>query len=320
MELTLTGIHHLTAVTARASDNFAFYTQTLGMRLVKKTVNQDDVRAYHLFYGDGVASPGSDITFFDWPDVPPEQRGSHTITRTGLRVRHAASLAWWATHFAEAGVTHSAIVERDGRAVLDFEDFEGQRLTLVEDRGLGDGEPWAESPIPAEHQIRGLGCITMTVTQLAPTDIVLTRVLGMTLLRTYPDPAAPRFTVHVFGMEGAGPAAEVHVAVRPDMPVARPGAGGVHHVAFRVPNEAQHKAWEVRLRSLGIQTSGIVDRYYFRSIYFREPNGILFELATDGPGFDVDEPLATLGERLALPPFLEPRRADIEANLKPLAP
>ena len=319
MNPMLTGLHHLTAVTARAGENFAFYTQTLGMRLVKKTVNQDDVRAYHLFYGDGVASPGSDITFFDWPDVPQEQRGSHTITRTGLRVRSAASLAWWATRFAEAGVKHGAIVERDGRAVLDFEDFEGQRLALVEDGGLGDGEPWVASPVPAEHQIRGLGPITMTVTQLAPTDLVLTKALAMEEVRTYADPESPRHTVHVFGMEGAGPAAELHVAVRPDLPVARPGAGGVHHVAFRVPNEAQHKAWEVRLRALGIQTSGIVDRYYFRSIYFRKPNGILFELATDGPGFDVDEPLATLGERLALPPFLEPRRADIEANLKPLA-
>lgn len=319
MDLKLTGLHHLTAVTARASDTFGFYTQTLGMRLVKKTVNQDDVRAYHLFYGDGVASPGSDITFFDWPDVPREQRGSHTITRTGLRVRNAASLAWWATRFAEASVKHGAIVERDGRAVLDFEDFEGQRLALVEDGGLGDGEPWADSPVPAEHQIRGLGPITMTVTQLAPTDIVLTQVLAMKAVRTYANPESPRHTVHVFGMESAGPAAELHVGVRPDMPVARPGAGGVHHVAFRVPNEAQHKAWEVRLRSLGIQTSGIVDRYYFRSIYFREPNGILFELATDGPGFDVDEPLAMLGERLALPPFLESRRADIEAKLKPLA-
>ncbi len=319
MTLTLTGLHHLTAVTGRASENCTFYTQTLGMRLVKKTVNQDDVRAYHLFYGDGVASPGSDITFFDWPDVPPERRGSHTITRTGLRVRAAASLAWWATRFAEIGVKHGAIMERDGRTVLDFEDFEGQRLTLVEDGGMGDGEPWAASPVPAEHQIRGLGPITLTVTQLAPTDLVLSRALGMEAVRTYANPESPRHTVHVFAMKGTGPAAELHIAVRPDMPVARPGAGGVHHVAFRVPNEAQHKAWEMQLRSLGIQTSGIVDRYYFRSIYFREPNGILFELATDGPGFDVDEPLTTLGERLALPPFLEPRRADIEANLKPLA-
>ncbi len=319
MTLQLTGIHHLTAVTAHAADNYAFYTQTLGMRLVKKTVNQDDVRAYHLFYADGLATPGSDLTFFDWPTAPREQRGSHTITRTGLRVGSAASLAWWAERFAQLGVKHSEITERDGRATLDFEDFEGQRLSLVDDGGAGAGTPWLDSPVPAEHQIRGLGPITMTVTQLAPTDIVLTKVMGMEAARTYPDPEAPQHSVHVFTMAGEGPAAELHVAVRPDLPYARPGAGGVHHVAFRVPNQAEHSAWEVRLRSVGVQTSGIVERYYFRSIYFREPNGILFELATDGPGFTVDEPLEALGKRLALPPFLEPRRADIEAQLTPLA-
>jgi len=315
----LTGIHHLTAVTARIADNYAFYTQTLGMRLVKKTVNQDDVRAYHLFYADGLATPGSDLTFFDWPTAAGEQRGSHTITRTGLRVGSAASLRWWADRFTALGVKHSALTERDGRATLDFEDFEGQRLCLVDDGGAGEGAPWPASPVPAEHQIRGLGPITMTVTQLAPTDIVLTKVMGMEAARTYPDPDAPQHRVHVFTMAGAGPAAELHVAVRPDLPYARPGAGGVHHVAFRVPTQAEHSAWDARLRSVGIRTSGIVERYYFRSIYFREPNGVLFELATDGPGFTVDEPLAELGRRLALPPFLEPRRADIEAHLKPLA-
>jgi glyoxalase family protein len=318
MTLNLTAFHHLTAVTAHAAENYTFYTQTLGMRLVKKTVNQDDVRAYHLFYADGEATPGSDLTFFDWPTVPPETRGSHTITRTGLRVGSAASLTWWAARFAQLGVKHSEISERDGRAVLDFEDFEGQRLSLVDDGSIGGGTPWPESPVPVEHQIRGLGPITMTVTQLAPTDIVLTQVMGMEAAHTYPDPTAPQHTVHVFRMAGEGPAAELHVAVRPDLPFARPGAGGVHHVAFRVPNQAEHGAWEVKLRSVGIQTSGIVERYYFRSIYFREPNGILFELATDGPGFTVDEPLAELGKGLALPPFLEPRRADIESQLKPL--
>lgn len=319
MTLKLTGIHHLTAVTARVAENYAFYTQTLGMRLVKKTVNQDDVRAYHLFYADGEATPGSDITFFDWPTVPRETRGSHTVTRTGLRVGSAESLTWWAARFVRLGVKHGGIIERDGRAMLDFEDFEGQRLSLVDDGGAGEGTPWPDSPIPAEHQIRGLGPITMTVTQLTPTDVVLTQVMGMEATRTYLDPEAQQRAVHVFTMAGEGPAAELHVAVRPDLSYARPGAGGVHHVAFRVPNLAEHGAWEVKLRSAGIQTSGIVERYYFRSIYFREPNGILFELATDGPGFTVDEPLAELGERLALPPFLEPRRTDIEAHLKPLA-
>jgi glyoxalase family protein len=318
MNPKLTGLHHLTAVTAHAAQNYAFYTQTLGMRLVKKTVNQDDVRAYHLFYADGAATPGSDITFFDWPATPPEQRGSHTVTRTGLRVGSAASVTWWAERFDQLGVRRGEVSERDGRVTLDFEDFEGQRLSIIDDGGAGEGVPWDNSTIATEHQIRGLGPVTMTVTQLAPTGDVLTRALGMHHLRSYPVPEDPAHKVHVYAMEGAGPAAELHVAVRPSLPFARPGAGGVHHVAFRVPTELEHKAWDVRLRSLRIQTSGIIDRYYFRSIYFREPNGILFELATDGPGFAVDEPLATLGERLALPPFLEPRRADIEAHLKPL--
>lgn len=317
MNLELQGIHHLTAVTARARENLAFYTGTLGMRLVKKTVNQDDVSAYHLFYADRLASPGSDLTFFDWAHAVRERRGSHAITRTGLRVGSDASLAWWAERLTANGVTHGGVTERDGRAVLDFEDFEGQRLTLVSD-GSSAGNPWEKSPVPAEHQIHGLGPITMTVTRLSPTDVVLTQVMGMRQVREYPDPEDARCTVHVFEMGPGGPAAELHVAVRPNLPFAKPGAGGVHHVAFRVPDEAQYHEWERYLRSLGIPTSGEVDRYYFRSIYFREPNGILFELATDGPGFAVDEPADELGERLALPPFLEPQRAAIEANLRPL--
>lgn len=319
MALELHGIHHLTAVTARAGENHAFYTRQLGMRLVKKTVNQDDVSAYHLFYADGAASPGSDLTFFDWPTVPRETRGSHTITRTGLRVTGRDALAWWADRLTALGIAHSGIVERDGRTLIDFEDFEGQRLQLVDDDGTGDGIPWADSSVPAAYQIRGLGPIEITLTRLEPTDVVLSRVMGMRQVRTYPHPESPHDRVIVFAMREGGPAAELHVAVRPDLPVGRPGAGGVHHVAFRVPDEEQYHAWLDHLAGFGIQTSGPVDRYYFRSIYFREPNGILFELATDGPGFAVDEPMESLGESLALPPFLEPRRAAIEANLKPLA-
>lgn len=318
MQRELGGIHHLTAVTADVRQNVAFYTGTLGMRLVKKSVNQDDVSAYHLFYADRLASPGTDLTFFDWPLVPRERRGRQSITRTGLRVGGAASLDWWAAHLSASNVTHGAITERDGRRVLDFEDFEGQRLTLVDDQGDGESHPWEHSPVPPEHQIRGLGPITITVARLQPTEVVLTQVLGMQPVRTYPDPEASSYTIHVFAMGGGGPAAELHIAVRPDLPMVRPGAGGVHHVAFRVPNEEQYHDWQEHLTSVGIPTSGEIDRFYFRSIYFREPNGVLFELATDGPGFTVDEPLDQLGEQLALPPFLEPRRAEIEAGLRPL--
>ncbi len=328
MNLNLTGIHHLTAVTARARENYEFYTQTMGMRLVKKTVNQDDVRAYHLFYADGEATPGSDLTFFDWPHVPQERRGRQSITRTGLRVDSTTSLEFWQNRFNQLSIFHSGIVQRDGRPTLDFEDFEGQRLSLVAPASgepvPAEGGPWSSSPVPAEHQVRGLGPITMTVGRLNPTDVILTRAMGMQPVRTYPDPESPllpdgtRHTVHVFSMGAGGPAAELHVAVRPDLPLAGPGAGGVHHVAFRVTTPQEHEGWQEFLTSVGIPTSGIVERYYFRSIYFREPNGVLFELATDGPGFTVDEPLANLGNGLALPPFLEPRRADIEAHLKPL--
>jgi glyoxalase family protein len=314
--MQLTGIHHLTAVTADAPGNHAFYTSTLGMRLVKKTVNQDDVSAYHLFYADGLASPGSDLTFFDWP-VERERRGTHSIAGTGLRVAGGASLRWWRERLAGAGAMVGEILERDGRKTLDFEDPEGQRLSLVDDGGAGPAHPWSRSPVPAEHQIRGLGPITLSVPDLGPTDLVLTRVMGMRPVREYASTEAPSCKVHVYEMGPGGAGAELHVAVEPDLPQARPGAGGVHHVAFRTP-DADYEAWAERLRQLRVPSSGPIDRFYFRSLYFREPNGILFEIASDGPGFAADEPLESLGERLALPPFLEPRRAEIEAGLKPL--
>ena len=314
--MQLSGIHHLTAVTADARGNHAFYTGTLGLRLVKKTVNQDDVSAYHLFYADGKASPGTDITFFDWP-VSRARYGSRSISRTGLRVAGADTLAWWQHRLAEAGVAHGEIVERDGRATLDFEDFEGQRLSLVDDGGIGEAHPWERSPVPAEHQIRGLGPITLSVPALAQTDLLLTEVLGMVAERDYATPGEEGSRTHVYRMGGAGPGAELHVAVVPDLAPAQPGAGGVHHVAFRIP-DADYPAWNERLRRFRIPSSGPVDRFYFRSLYFPEPSGILFEIATDGPGFAADEPMEQLGERLALPPFLEGRRREIEAGLAPL--
>jgi glyoxalase family protein len=312
----LTGIHHLTAVSANAPGNVAFYKNVLGMRLVKKTVNQDDVSAYHLFYADGLASPGSDLTFFDWP-VRHERRGTHAITRTGLRVSGEKTLGWWKDRLVAAGIVNGGVTERDGRLTLDFEDPEGQRLALIDDGGAGEGHPWDKSTVPAEHQIRGLGPITMSVPDLTPTDTVLQRVVNFHPVRTYGgDGNVP--IVHVYEMGAGGPAAELHVAVEPALPPAEQGAGAVHHVAFRTPSFAEYDGWADRLKSMRIPNSGKVDRYYFRSLYFREPNGILFEIATDGPGFATDEPLEKLGERLALPPFLEPRRAEIEAGLKPL--
>ncbi len=321
MDLELSGLHHVTAITADAAANRRFYTDTLGLRLVKKTVNQDDTSAYHLFYADGLASPGTDLTFFRWP-VPREQRGTHSIVRTGLRVAGEASLGWWRERLAGRGLLVGEIGLVDGRAAFDAEDPEGQRLRLTDDGGVGPAHPWPRSPVPAEQQIRGLGPVTISVPELAPTAALLTRALGMAELRAYPSPDGEGEVV-VFGMgaggqAAAGPAAELHVTVQPGLPVARQGAGAVHHVAFRTPDiEAMHD-WTRHLAALRVPTSGEVERYYFRSLYFREPGGTLFEIATDGPGFAVDEPLEALGERLSLPPFLEGRRASIEAKLEPI--
>jgi len=315
--MQLTGIHHLTAISADAPGNKRFYTGTLGMRLVKKTVNQDDVSAYHLFYADGLARPGTDLTFFDWP-AAREKRGTHAIARTGLRIAGPESFTWWKERLNQAGATSADIAERDGRLTLDFEDPEGQRLSLIDDGGAGEAHPYENSPVPAAHQVRGLGPITLSVPKLDATATVLTRLMNMRKTRTYPHPDNPRDTVHVYEMGDGGPAAELHVAVQPDLGAASQGAGGVHHVAFRTPDNAGYDYWADRLNELHVPNSGKVDRFYFRSLYFREPNGILFEIATDGPGFATDEPLDALGEKLALPPFLEGRRKEIEAGLKPL--
>ncbi|MBC8160343.1 MAG: ring-cleaving dioxygenase [Roseiflexaceae bacterium] len=315
--MDLTGIHHVTAVSAKIRDNHQFYTKTLGMRLVKRSVNQDDVSAYHLFYADAKGTPGTDLTFFDWP-VAPERRGTHAITRTYLRVAGLPALMWWAGHLREHGVKAAEMTERDGRLTLDFEDAEGQRLALVDDGGLGEAFPWEDSPVPAAHQIRGLGPIQISVPDLRPTDAVLQRVLNMRPVREYALPESAAHTLHVYEMGSGGAAAELHVAVQPGLATAQSGAGGVHHVALRTPTYEEYDAWAERLNSLGVQNSGKIDRYWFRSLYFREPNGILFEIASDGPGFTVDEDEATLGKKVVLAPFLEPQRAAIVAKLKPI--
>lgn len=315
--MELAGIHHLTAISAAIGENYRFYTGALGMRLVKRSVNQDDVSAYHLFYADARGSPGTDLTFFDWP-LRPERRGTRAITRTYLRVAGLEGLEWWAERLRELGLSSSPVTERDGRLTLDFEDPEGQRLALVDDGGTGPAYPWRPSPVPAERQVRGLGPIVLSVPALGPTDALLTRVLRLRPVREYLNPADARSLIHVYEMGPGGLGAELHVAVEPDRPPARQGAGGVHHVALRTPTYDEHAGWVERLTAQGVPNSGLVERYYFRSLYFRDPSGILFEIASDGPGFAVDEDEATLGEKLALPPFLEPRRAEIEAGLKPI--
>ncbi len=314
--MQLTGFHHVTAITADAPANFSFYTKGLGLRLVKKTVNQDDVSAYHLFYADGLASPGSDLTFFDWP-VGPERRGTSSVDRIGLRVPGADALRFWSERFTALNVSSGPIIERAGRLVLNVEDPEGQRLSLIADPGLAPHHPWPDSPIAQEYQIVGLGSVHVSVPRLGPTDRTLQAVLNMERGETYTDPLGRQVAVYV--MNGGGETArELHVVEETGRPVAQQGAGGVHHLAFRTPDEESYRAWADKLRTLGVASSGPVDRYYFRSLYFRDPSGLLFEIATDGPGFAVDEPIEALGERLALPPFLEGRRREIESGLRPL--
>ncbi len=316
LQMDLIGIHHLTAISARIRENHHFYTRALGMRLVKRSVNQDDVSAYHLFYADAKGSPGTDLTFFDWP-MQGERRGTNSISRTHLRVAGAETLAWWRSRLREYRVPAGDLVERDGRLSLDFEDPEGQRLTLVDDGGAGESFPWAKSPVPAPQQVRGLGPIQLSVPDLGGTDAILQKALNMRPVREYPHPDNASHVVHVYEMGAGGAGAELHVAVQPTLVRAGQGAGGVHHVAFRTP-DADYEAWAERLRTLGIPNSGEVDRFWFRSLYFREPAGILFEIASDGPGFGVDEDEATLGEKVVLPPFLEPQRERIIAGLKPI--
>ncbi len=307
--MQLNGFHHLTAVTADAPRNHDFYTKALGMRMVKKTVNQDDTSAYHLFYADGLGSAGTDITFFDWP-TGPERRGTHSVVRTGLRIKGEAAFKYWADHFKQNNIKAEKQIEENGRMVIHFEDFEGQRLSLVDDESDATPNTWAQSPVPAEFQIRGLGPITLSVPDLKPTDVVLTQIMGMKPVNRFGD-------THVYHMNGVGPVAELHVRVEPNLTQAMQGAGSVHHVAFNIPMD-QYEAWTDRLKSMRVPNSGPVDRFWFKSLYFREPNGILFELATDGPGFATDEPMDKLGETLSLPPFLEGKRAAIEAKLKKL--
>ena len=317
--MQLHGLHHVTAVTGKAPENVQFYTRILGLRLVKKSVNQDDVSAYHLFYADKLGSPGTDMTFFDWPQTGPNRHGTDSFAVTAFRVNGRAALEYWLARFDEHAVTHKPIEQLAGRDVLRFEDMEGQRLVLVDDQGEDfHGEVWDKAGIPVEHAIRGFFGVMLSVQQLDRFEPILTEVMGFTRMSEHQGMDNPEERIIIFGMDGGGPGKEVYVIEQPRQPIQRLGYGGVHHVAFRVSDDAEQRAWNERLSRIGVGTSGVIDRFYFKSLYFRVSNGILFELATDGPGFDADEPLETLGERLALPPFLEPHRAQIEAGLKPL--
>lgn len=320
--MKLGGLHHVTAVTTRAPENVAFYTEVLGLRLVKKTVNQDDVSAYHLFYGDELGRPGTELTFFDWPHlrIAPNRAGVGEVSTTALRVLGREALEWWMTRLEEFGVSHGGVEERgEERSSITFTDPEGQRLRLVDDvvsdAGVSGGKPWEGSPVPPEMGIRGLSGVDLTVQELGPTAWVLEEVLGFRRTGEYAEDGARMVS---FEVGPGGPGAEVRVIESPDASRAHLGRGGVHHVAFRTPGDEEHAAWRERIAQAGLGVTPQINRYYFRSIYFREPGGVLFEIATDGPGFATDEDAEHLGEKLSLPPFLEGRREEIEAGLEPI--
>ncbi|MBH0347372.1 ring-cleaving dioxygenase [Bacillus sp. BD59S] len=306
------GHHHISMVTKNANENNHFYKNVLGLRRVKMTVNQDDPSMYHLFYGDKTGSPGTELSFFEIPLVGKTYRGTNAITRIGLLVPSEESLHYWKARFEEFDVKHSEITTYANRPALQFEDAEGLRLVLLVSNGekVEHWETWEKSEVPVKHQIQGMGSVEMTVRRLDKMASTLTEMFGYTeVSRSEEEAIFQSIKGEAFG--------EIVVKYL-DGPTEKPGRGSIHHLAIRVKNDAELAYWEEQVIQRGFQSSGIIDRFYFKSLYFRESNGILFEIATDGPGFTVDGDVEHLGEKLDLPPFLEDQRAEIEANLAPI--
>lgn len=302
------GLHHVTAIAGDPQRNVDFYTRVLGLRLVKRTVNFDAPDTYHLYYGDTAGSPSTLLTFFPWKDVPAGRQGAGLTTATAFSVP-GESLGWWQRRLAELGVDAEAPVSRDGEEVLTLRDPDGLVIDLVAAPGDTRSGWDGAASVPAEHAVRGLHAVTLSEAALEPTQTMLADLLGMKLAAE--DGDRTRFTMG----SGDGTAVDVLGGVRGR---GRQAGGTVHHIAFRVPDRATQEAWRRELLELGVPVTDIRDRQYFTSIYFREPGGVLFEIATDEPGFAVDEPLLELGRALKLPPWLEPSREQIEAALPPL--
>ncbi|TGD98203.1 ring-cleaving dioxygenase [Methylobacterium nonmethylotrophicum] len=305
-----TGLHHVTAISGPARRNLDFYTRVLGLRLVKKTVNFDDPGTYHLYYGDAAGAPGTILTFFPWEHVAPGRVGIGQTEETAFRVPEGA-IGYWTHRLVAAGIAFEAPAKVFGETVLPFRDPDGMRLALVGVAGAGAEPAWEGSEVPAEHAIRGFHGVTLMLRESAPTARVLTEVLG--LAETGREGSLTRYA----GTAGLG----AHVTLREvgGFLPGRAGGGSVHHVAFRAADDAAQEAMAERAGALGLQVTEQRDRNYFRSVYFREPGGVLFEIATDDPGFAADEPAAALGQALKLPGFLEPHRAEIERVLPALA-
>ncbi|WP_285766920.1 ring-cleaving dioxygenase [Peribacillus sp. SI8-4] len=310
----LKGIHHVTAITSSAEKNYEFFTYILGMRLVKKTVNQDDIQTYHLFFADDVGGPGTDMTFFDFPGIPKGEHGTNEISKTSFRVPNDAALEYWEKRFDKFEVRHTGIQIQFGKKTLSFVDFDDQHYQLISDEnndGVASGIPWQKGPVPLEYAITGLGPIFIRIANFDYFKEMMEKVL---LFKEVEQEGA----FHLFEVGEGGNGAQVIVEHDSNLPQARQGFGTVHHTAFRVEDRSVLEEWIERMESFQFQTSGHVDRHFFESLYVRVAPQILFEFATDGPGFMGDEPYETLGEKLSLPPFLEPKREHIEKLVRPI--
>lgn len=310
----LKGIHHVTAITSSAEKNYEFFTYVLGMRLVKKTVNQDDIQTYHLFFADDKGSAGTDMTFFDFPGIQKGSHGTNEIYKTAFRVPTDAALDYWIKRFDKYEVKHTGIKELFSKKTLSFSDFDDQQYMLISDEhneGLESGTPWQSGPVPLEFAITGLGPIHIRIAQFDYLKEVLERVMMMREI-------AKEGPLHLFEMGQGGNGAQVIVEYNAVLPAGQQGFGTVHHTAFRVHDTAALNEWIDHMGAAGFGTSGYVDRFFFESLYARVAPGLLFEWATDGPGFLGDEPYETLGEKLSLPPFLEAQRERIENMVRPI--
>ena len=310
MKAQILGLHHITAMASDPKANLDFYTRILGLRFIKKSVNQDEPGTYHLYYGDYAGSPGTVLTFFPWAGLRRGRPGTGQSSAVGFSIP-AGALAFWQTRLAKLGVATKPIEQRFADQVLALTDPDGLPLELIATTESDSRTPAPAKDIPAEHAIRGFHSSTLALHTAAQTAAVLTGPMGYRLLAGSGHRA--RYTV-----AAGGPGTYIDLLTDPALPRGLSGAGTIHHVAFRTPDDAaQENAREVLLHD-SLQVSPVIDRAYFKSIYYREPGGVLFEIATDQPGFAIDEPVETLGSKLSLPPHLEPHRAEIEASLPKL--
>lgn len=303
------GIHHVTAIARDPQQNVDFYTKVLGLRLVKQTVNFDAPHIWHLYYGDEKGSPASILTFFPWPNISRGRDGAGLTTATAFSVPQE-SLSFWVTHLSSLGIEATQSKDSNQYDVLELRDNDGMRLQLVGTKG-DERSGWdGVGNIPAEHAIRGLHSVELSERSIDPTASMLEGLLGM---RVASEEAGRANFQMASGQSGAK--VEVLGGVKE---TGLQAGGTVHHVAFSAPDLPTMEKWQMELLEKGVQVTQILDRQYFKSIYFREPGGVLFEIATDDPGFAIDEPLLELGKKLKLPPWLEPNREQIEANLPPI--